>query len=317
MKTNIICLLLVAVLVALAGCDNVIREDLLGVSDSELHGIKEGDIEVVQVTTTHSPSRVGIKQEVLYGTNIQIPAKGISLWDLDQIYKERFGPDSARGQSAGGPELITDYEFYVSESGTKPLRFVYYKYIASAKRSSPYDYRTYVLDDVIALTYFYFHAAESKIEDVVAQYIYPLPKEHLSQGVDIRWDLWNDEWGKESPGWQRHPDPRIPQVNNWGGAKIPPSYVQGIEVFKSLSGTKPTMLRLQVVGELYSIDSANSRFEYWTTENQMVFRLYYIEFGGPPEFVKGPKEFVKEWQFPVPPHDPHLGIVVGIDFIEI
>ena len=292
MKTNIICMLLVAVLVALAGCDRV-----------------GGELEIVNtnvVATTASdtsPPAIGSKQEVLYGTEIEIPAKGVEGWDVIWLYRERFGFDSYRSSSSGDPELLTDFTLYKSESGTKPLKAVFSKHIPSATGSGPIYY-AFLLDDVIAITYFGFI---DDVESVLAQYIYPLPKEHLSQGVEIEWDLWNDEWAKEAVNWRLYSDEGS---HIYDGYKILPSYVQGVETYKSLSGTKPLKLQLQVMMSAETTEVARSHFEFRTIGNQMVFRLYYGEHGEP-------REFVKEWLFKVPPHDPDLGIDVGIDFRDI
>lgn len=321
MKTNITAMLLGAVLLALVGCMDFGAGRLL--------------IEAID-NETNEYKTVPIHQKTIYDTDIPIPAKGVSR---DQIWY-LYGPENFKYSSSGFPELYTHAVYYVSESGTLPLKAFFFKYIHEL--SSPglsMGYAVCVRDGKVIFTYHgymdpTYYNVEAHLRDVndegewkipgpnedpgnvLRQTIYELPPEHLSNGVEIRPVNYNDMWERNPAGnWIRlrpegsKPDgswrrTRMQGSHKFDGDTILPSHFDRIEVYHPLDKSYPLMMQIRFVLSEPSPTRSISIVKWSMVGNLVIFRLYQEE-----DLYTA----VEEWRREAPEFDRDVGLDIGVD----
>ena len=319
-------MLLGAVLLALVGCkvDSTASRLLIEAIDNE----------------TSEYKAVPIPQKTIYGTDIPIPAKEVNIGHINDLYGYRWGA------YPGKTTNISNVVYYVSESGTKPLKALIYDYteieahriegtphvawrILSERchyTSAIFDghhqqdddwvrtrcYYAYVIfDDKLIITFFTRHPS-GFLDGVVAQNVYTLPAEHLSNGVAIAWDTYNDEYAIEfdEPGYLQWGD----QGEKFVEAKK--SDVEGFEVYRPTDENFPIRIELDVVMSRNPEERIGYErvFRWERRDNVITFQLFpnlYVGNAVDPNIFNG-VEPIGEWKYEIPPQYHGLDLYVGV-----
>lgn len=326
MKTNITAMLLGAVLLALVGCmDFGASRLLIEAIDNETSGYKA----------------VPIPQKTIYGTDIPIPAKEVHIGHINELYGYRWGAYS------GKPTNISDVVYYVSESGTKPLKVLIYDYTEIEARriegtphvgwrilseschhtSAIFDghhqqdddwvrtrchYAYVIFDDKLIITFFTLHPLGGFLDGVVAQNVYTLPAEHLSNGVAIAWDTYNDEYAIEFDA---------PEYLQWGDqgerfVAAKKSDVKGFEVYHPTDENFPIRIELDIVMSQNLLERHQYQrvFRWERRDNAIIFQLFpnlYVGNVVDRNIFDG-VEPIGEWKYEIPPQYHGLDLYVGV-----
>ena len=325
MKTNITAMLLGAVLIALVGCkvDPAATQLLIEAIDNETKEFKA----------------VPIPQKSLYGTDIPIPVKEFYLRDFDDLYDYKWGT------YAGLPKNITDVVYYVSESGTQPLRVMIYDYteigeekvegttftvfrllngrchltsdIFEGDHQQDGDwvrtsclYTFVIFDGKLIITFFTLHPTRATPDSVIAQTVYTLPAEHLSNGAIPLWRGYSDEYAT------KYNDPSFRRWSSRGGAYLhaKPSDVKGFEVYHPTDKSFPIRIELNVVMKSDDGWVPERIFRGGRQGNVITFKLFPNLHRGDlvDNNVFNEAEPLGEWEYEIPPQYHELDIDVGV-----